>query len=157
MRTTKAHRHAESLSTTDNDIHAHFARRFQQSQTEQVGCNNHQPFLLVHLRNEFSQILSIARRPGIAEQGSENFLLRDGRHWPYDNVEPKIFRSRLDHVQGLRMNIVSDKKGVALVLTGSLTKCHPFGRSSRLVQQRSVSHLHCGQVHHHLLEIQQRL
>ena len=55
------------------------------------------------------------------------------------------------------MNIVSDKKGVALVLTGSLTKCHPFGRSSRLVQQRSVSHLHCGQVHHHLLEIQQRL
>ncbi len=61
------------------------------------------------------------------------------------------------HRQSLGMGVDIDKKYVGLAfLVLALAHGHGFGRRRAFVEHGGVGHFHAGQIHDHLLEVEQR-
>ena len=159
VRAAVAHRHAEALGGTENDIRALLARRRQQHQRHKVGGDADNHFARFQLGDQFAVIVDFAGGAHLLQQHAEDILVIE--HFVGvidDHVEAEGFRAGAHHVQGLRMDIGGNEEAVgALQFTDAFGHRHRFGGGGGFIKQRSGSDIQPGQIQSDLLEVEQRL
>lgn len=75
MRAAVAHRHAEALGGTENDIRALLARRRQQHQRHKVGGDTDNHFARFQLGDQFAVIVDFAGGAHLLQQHAEDILV----------------------------------------------------------------------------------
>ena len=157
MRPAIAHRHAEPLRGADADIGPHRARLFQQAQRQQVGRDDRDAARGVQRLAFGAEVADIAEGAGILEDRAEHLGRIAGARRALDDLDPQRRGARLDHGDGLRVQVVADEERLCLGLRGPLRHRHRLGGRGRLVQQARVRNRQPGQVRDHGLEVQKRL
>ena len=158
MRPAVAHGDAEPLGAAEDDVGAQLARRRQQRQAEDVGRDADQGLARPGDLGDRPHVAHLAARPRVLQEHAEEVLpvqLAVGiAHRDLDAERPG---PGLDHGQGLRVAVAVDEEALGLVLGDPVRHGHGLGPGRRLVEQRGVGQLHPGQVHDHLLEVEQDL
>ena len=95
---------------------------------------------------------------GLLQQHTKHVIVIKGFFRTVNSqFKTKIFSAGADHIQGLRMHIIRNKKAVGIFLfTDTFCHRHGFRRCGRFIQQRGGCQFQTGQIDSHLLEIQQR-
>ena len=158
VRPAVAERHAEALRAAHRDVGAELAGRRQQHQAEQVGRNRHDRALRVRLFDDPPVVGHPAAGLGVLQQDAEERPLRQPcAVIAHHHLDADGLRAGLHHRDGLRQAGVGDEEAVAAVLRDTVAHVHGLGRRRRLVQQRRVGAVEPREVHHHGLEVEQRL
>jgi hypothetical protein len=159
MRAAIAHRYTEALRIADGDVRAPFAGRGQQREREQVGGTRHDRLRRMRLGAQRAEVAQRAVGARVLHQaahdaGHELELL----HRLHLHGDAASFRARDHHRHRLRMAIGVDEVDGMVVPRGDREReRHRLGGRGGLIEQRCVRHRQRGEVHHHRLEVEQRL
>ena len=160
-RSAVEHRDTEALARAEDNIRAPFARRSQQDEAHQVGCDSYLGTLVVATVYEIRIVLDRAVRVRILDDGSIDILSQFSRlvisELQFDTLRDS---TRMDNCRRRFEYVVVDEERIRSSLdlsTAAGVEQHrsSFGGSRSLVQQRTVGERHGGQVANHRLEIQQ--
>ena len=157
MRPAIAHRHAKALRRSDGDVGAHRARLLQHAQRQKVGRDDGQRARGMQRLDLGGQVADMAIGAGILEHRGKDLIRHQIVNRALDDANAQRRRPRLDHRDGLRVQVMGDKERVGLGFRLPPRHGHRLGRRGRLVQQRCVRHRQPGQIRDHGLEVQQRL
>lgn len=136
MRPAIAHRHAETLCGTDDDIRAVFARRLQHDQGHQVAGDDGKAAFLLDRADRFRNVADTAGRAGVLQQSAENVgPFQVGVRIAFDNVEAQRPGARLNDRQRLRMYVMIDEESVGFRFRNPVRHGHGLGRRRAFVQQ----------------------
>ena len=158
MRPAVAHGHPEALRTADHDVRVELAGRLEQTEGQEVGGDDREPLAPLDPGDDLARVPNLPARTGVLQQSPE--------HHPILQVLEGISHHDLPaHRSGagahdrdrLRVTVAIDEKGVGLALRHPSCHRHRLRRCGGLVEERGVGELHAGEVHHHLLEVEQRL
>ena len=153
-----AQRHAEALGAADRDVGAEFAGRGQQDQAQQVGGDRDDGPLCVRLLDEAAVVGHAAAGLGVLQQDAEEGSFRQARPVVADHdLDADRLGAGLHHRDGLRQAGVGDEEAVTAVPGDAVAHLHGLRRRRGLVEQRGVGAGEAGEVHHHGLEVEQRL
>ena len=112
----------------------------------------------MQLLDNVAQVHSFAIAVGVLENGAKHIMLRSLGGRPNNDVESETAGAGLDHINGLRVAALIDKKYIGLFgFADTLRQRHGFGCCSRFIQQGGVGQFHSGQIQDHLLIGQQGL
>ena len=156
MRAAEAHRNAEALARSDDDVGAPFARRHQHGHREQVGRRDDQRALGVHPGGELAIVAHVAVGSWVLQQGRE--AVGAGRRLGRSdgNGNPQRPGPRAQNVDRLRQHVGGHVHRRRRLLADAPTQRHRLGCGSRLVKHRRIGDRHRGKVADHRLEIDQR-
>ena len=158
VRPAVTQRHAEALRAADRDVGAELAGRRQQHQAEQVRRNRDHRALRVRLLDDPPIVGHRAAGLGVLQQDAEERTLRQARTViAHLHLDADGLRAGLHHRDGLRQAGVGDEEAVAAVPGDAVAHVHGLGRRRCLVEQRGIGAAKPGKVHHHGLEVEQRL
>ncbi|OIQ74731.1 hypothetical protein GALL_436090 [mine drainage metagenome] len=157
VRAAEAQRQAEALRAAHGDVGAEFARRRQHGQREDVGGDDDQRAALVRRGDELAPVVHPAVDPRILQQHRGVVGLRGLRRGADDDLDPQRTRSRVQHLERLRQQVVGGVDAARRALAGAQRQRHRLGRSGGLVEHRRVGHVERGEVGDHGLEVDQRL
>ena len=151
-----AHGNAKALARTRHHIGAHFPRRLEQAQAQQVRRDHRDGGLPVQPGDNRCQIVHRARQSGILQHAAEQALPGQFRRVADDQLEAETFGPGAQHVDGLGKTAPVNEESVgAAVAADPFRQGHGFGHGGRLVEQRCVRQRHAGQIHAHVLEGEQ--
>ena len=153
-----AQRHAEALRAADRDVGAEFAGRRQQDQAEQVGGDRDRRPLPMRLLDDPAIVRHRAAGFRVLQQHAEEGAFGQARTVIADlDLDADCVGAGLHHGDGLRQAGVGDEEAVAALPGDAVAHVHGLGRRRGLVEQRGIGAGEAGEVHHHGLEVEQRL
>ncbi len=152
-----AHRHPESLGAAHGNVGAHGAGFAQQAEGQQIGSHDGQRPGLVQRRDLGRQVADMAMGAGILEDRAEDLIGLQIADPALEDADAKGRGPRLDHGDGLGMQIIGHEEGIGAGLGLPARHRHRLGRRRRLVQQAGIGDGQPGEVGDHGLIIQQRL
>ena len=155
MRTTVAHRYAETLGAAEHHVGTEFSRRLQYHQTHQIGGDHGNALLGVQRCNRGFQVTHAAVAGGVLENCAEHIVLWEVGDVANDQAEAERLGTGLDDVNSLREALLIDEESLAAALADAFGHGHRFCGGGRFIEQRGVGQIHAGQVQNHLLEGQQ--
>ena len=121
MRTASAHGHAKALRVAHHDVSAHFARRFEQRQRQQIRGQYQSSAFGMHHVSVVLPVLQPAGAAGVLVDGGEVVVLGQ-------RLVPSLWRVRhfhrntqrrgagLNNGNGLRMAVATHNESVTFVL-----------------------------------------
>lgn len=133
MRTTKAHRYAETLGVAQSNIRTQFSRRLQQNQAHDVGGNSNDCAFGFQTVDNVLQVLHVAIFTDVLEQRAEVFaFIRLGKIADHQ-LEAEIFGAGFHHVQSLRIHARIHKETLGFHFAHAVRHRHRFGGGGRFV------------------------
>ena len=163
MRSTEAHRHAESLGGPEAHIGTLLSGRRDEGQCEEIGPDRDQSTGLVRGVDDRRDVEDSTRRSRRLEDDTEIVAVgqptsRQPRiQRRLDDLDTERQCAGVDDSPGLWEEIGVDDEPSRLRLSGTPHERHGFGGGGGLVEHRRVRHLHGREVGDHRLEVQQRL
>ena len=160
MRPAEPHGNPEALRAADHDVRAERARRLDHARRQQIGGEDREALRGVHPFDDAGRVAQCSARPRVLDEHAEpvapgsvafeRFVRIADRH-----VDSQGGGAGPDHRDGLRMAVGVDEELRRFRLRDPARHRHRFRRRRRLVEQRGVGDLHPGEIHDHLLEVEQ--
>ena len=165
VRSAVAERHAEPLRVADNGVSAHFTRRRQERQRQQIGRDRHQDAGGVRSLDHRTRIHRCAVVVRVLQEQTERVgeLLVSERVRRADlQADPKRLRTASQHVQRLRKASIRHQEQTLLPRSRLLRldaeeHRHRLGRCGAFVEERRGRDVGSGEILDDRLEIEQRL
>src|SRR5437763_1819585 len=157
VRTAVTERHAKTLCAANSDVHAEFAGRLEQGETEQVGSDDNQRAAAMRLFDKRPIIVNRSECVWVLNQRAKNLRAESKRVVVIEhNVDAERPGAGLDDFNVLRMTVLRDEENVAAFLVfEAVAHHHRFRRGGGFVEQRGVGDFEAGEVADHRLKIQQ--
>ena len=155
VRAAETHGHAEALGAADDDVRAHFPRRLEQAQAQQVGGDDAEDSVFPAMADE---PLDVRNRPaggGVLDERGKGVGRRFGPVGAGDDLNAQRRGAGAHHLQGLRKGILANEQLAPSLLLHVEGQKHRFGGCGPLVEQGGIGNIHGRELHDHGLEIQQ--
>ena len=148
---------AKALGVTNCDICAQFTGRLQQGQSQQVGVHRHQGVTFLSGLDERFDITDFAVLGGVSQDNAVQVALGQALgEIGDDKGNTEHLRTAAGHRNNLRQATgVNSKEAVLHLAVCTVHHNCGLSDSGSLIQQRGVSNLQAGQLHHGVLEVQQ--
>src|SRR5262249_41499399 len=99
-----AERDAETLGAADGDVRAEFTGRFEESESEEIGCDGDESAGVMSFGNEFGKIVNRTEGVRILEQNAEDFVGEFEKSVILDNdFDSERMSACFDDIDRLRM------------------------------------------------------
>ena len=158
VRPAIAHGYAEALRSSNDDVRAPNARRFEQNKRERISGANEQCASGMSRCGRRCHVVNLTRRGRVLREHGEVIARFHELGCKTDfDFDAQRLSARLHAINGLRMAIARDDDGVARRFRLTFRQRHRLGSGSAFVEQRRVGNVHAGQVTDHRLIVQQRL
>jgi hypothetical protein len=155
---TEAHGHAKTLCGADDDVGAHFARRGEEGEPQQIGCNDSQRAGGVGGVDFGPQVAEFAGGARVLEKDGEGGSVRDRSHVARRknfDVPAEGGSAGLQDGAGLRVQVGSGGDGAGFGAGQVSGHGDGFGGGGGFVEQGRVGDRQAGEVGDHGLVIQQ--
>ena len=147
----------ETLRVTHSDIGTQLTRGLQQGQSQQVSSNGNQSVTLLSGLNQRLNIADIAFIAGVRQDDTVQVALGQAlREISNDEGNAEHLCTAASHRNNLRQATgVNSEEAVLHLAVRTVHHDSGLSDSGSLIQQRGVSNLQAGQLHHGVLEVQQ--
>ena len=148
---------AKALGVTNCDICAQFTGRLQQGQSQQVGVHRHQGVTFLSSLDERFDITDFAVLGGVSQDNAVQVALGQALgEISDDKGNTEHLRTAAGHRNNLgQATGVNSEEAVLHLAVCTVHHNCGLSDSGSLIQQRGVSNLQAGQLHHGVLEVQQ--
>ena len=148
---------AKALGVTNCDICAQFTGRLQQGQSQQVGVHRHQGVTFLSSLDERFDITDFAVLGGVSQDNAVQVALGQALgEIGDDKGNTEHLRTAAGHRNNLgQASRVNSEEAVLHLAVRTVHHNCGLSDSGSLIQQRGVSNLQAGQLHHGVLEVQQ--
>ncbi len=157
VRATGAHGHAKALRAAHHNVGAHFARRFEQRQCQQIRGHDDGPASSFVAINPLAVIPHHSVQSGVLQQHRKAIILKCLGAFANTYLDAQWRGARADNCKCLRQHLVVHVKNVASDLYRAPRQGHGLGSSRGFVQHGGVGDRHSRQIAHHGLKIHQGL
>ena len=169
VRTTKTHRHTQSLGIAKRNISTEFTRRLEDSQGQQISGNAEGTTGLVNVVAQRLEVVNTTLSVGVLSENSNQVvtLLLDqleviGENVPDDQVDTESFSARPHDGNSLRVAKVRNDESLArLLLPGDRQSGHGHGHGlssgSCLIEKGGIGEFQTSQIRGQSLEVQEGL
>ena len=145
------------MRAADGDIRAELTGRLEQREREQVRRDDDERARCVRLLRKRREVVDRSIRGGILHQHAARLRIRRERgEVTHDRLDAERLRARVDDLDGLRMAMVGDEEGVALLgFLDAMAEHHRLGGAGALVEHGGIGDLQTGEIADHRLEVEE--